>query len=175
LSCASTASSTSNAGSYAIRCSGQTSTSYTLQYVDGTLSITDPLTAIAVTPNTNPQVPIGQTQQFTVTGTFGDPSQRQMAGVENDSPDDQVPPQVRIGKTVRGQRCDREDGDPGRVAQQTPAARSGSRLLRPGRLIRAPPVRNEECCLDRPCHRLLLDRVGPHHCITLWRIVQPSV
>jgi len=80
LSCTTTASSTSNTGSYAIRCSGQTSSNYTLQYVDGTLTITDPLTAIAVMPNTNPQIPIGQAQPFTAMGTFADPSQRQLAG-----------------------------------------------------------------------------------------------
>ena len=80
LSCASSATSTSAAGTYPIHCSGQTSSFYTLQYVDGTLTITDPLSSIAVTPNSNPQIQIGGTQQFVATGTFADSVQRQLAG-----------------------------------------------------------------------------------------------
>ena len=69
LMCLPTAVSNSPAGTYAINCSGQTSANYNIIYVNGQLTITNPLTSIAVTP-VNPTIHIGEHQQFTAVGTF---------------------------------------------------------------------------------------------------------
>src|SRR5713226_9522485 len=68
-SCVTTATNSSPAGSYAITCSGQSSNNYNIVYVNGQLTITNPLVSIAVSP-ASPAINIGQQQQFTAVGTF---------------------------------------------------------------------------------------------------------
>jgi hypothetical protein len=70
LTCQIAATSTSSAGQYAIHgCSGLSSANYNLVYANGTLTITNPLVSLAVTP-VNPTIHIGETQPFVAVGTF---------------------------------------------------------------------------------------------------------
>ncbi len=67
-------------GTYAIVCSGVTSNNYSVTYINGTLSITNPLTAItAVTDTQGGTIQIGQTDQLTATGQFADNHPRTLA------------------------------------------------------------------------------------------------
>ena len=76
--CQSTASSTSAPGSYAIVCSGVTSTNYSVIYVNGTLTITDPLNTIAVTPNPA-TLTYGGSTTFLAQGIFASSASRTLA------------------------------------------------------------------------------------------------
>jgi N-acetylneuraminic acid mutarotase len=69
LSCTTTATSSSPAGTYGIGCSGLSSSSYNVVYVNGQLTITNPLQSIAVNP-ANPTMQVGSAQQVTALGTF---------------------------------------------------------------------------------------------------------
>ncbi|HET9407547.1 MAG TPA: Ig-like domain repeat protein [Candidatus Sulfotelmatobacter sp.] len=83
-SCASTANSTSTLGTYAALCSGVTSTNYNVTYVNGTLSITNPLSTITVIKDKNGDsgsetLQIGQTDVLTAFGQFADNNTRALA------------------------------------------------------------------------------------------------
>ena len=70
LTCQIAATSTSSAGQYAIHgCSGLSSANYNLVYANATLTITNPLVSLAVTP-ANPTIHIGETQPFVAVGSF---------------------------------------------------------------------------------------------------------
>ena len=69
LTCNSAATSSSGPGSYAISCSGLTSTNYSLNYANGQLTITNPLQSISVSPAT-PTIQVGDMLLLTATGSF---------------------------------------------------------------------------------------------------------
>ena len=81
--CSSAAGSTSAPGTYATTCAPVTANNYSVHYISGTLTITNPLTAItAVTDSqhhTSETLEIGQTEQLTATGQFKDTSSRDLA------------------------------------------------------------------------------------------------
>ena len=77
LTCAS-ANAGASAGTYAIHCGGLTSSDYAIYFVDGTLTVTDPLSTIAVSPNPAP-VTYGSMQTFTAQGTFASAMMRNLA------------------------------------------------------------------------------------------------
>ena len=71
-------------GSYAIVCFGVTSSNYTPTYINGTLSITNPLAQITSVQDSQSHasetLEIGQTEQLTATGKLADNSTRTLAG-----------------------------------------------------------------------------------------------
>jgi N-acetylneuraminic acid mutarotase len=77
LTCTS-ANATAPAGTYAIHCGGLSSVDYAIHFVDGTLTVTDPLSTIAVNPNA-PTVTYGGMQTFTAQGAFASAMQRNLA------------------------------------------------------------------------------------------------
>ena len=78
--CNAAATSASLPGTYAIVCSGVTSNNYQVQYINGTLTVTNPLTAItAVADAQGGTIQIGQTDQLTATGQFADGNKRTLA------------------------------------------------------------------------------------------------
>jgi N-acetylneuraminic acid mutarotase len=81
--CSSAAGSTSAPGTYATICAPVNANNYSVHYISGTLTITNPLTAItAVTDSqhhTSETLEIGQTEQLTATGQFKDTSSRDLA------------------------------------------------------------------------------------------------
>jgi len=76
--CNATANATSAPGSYPIVCSGVTSNNYVVTYVNGTLTITDPLSMITVTPNPA-TLTYGGSGTFTAQGTFASSTSRNLA------------------------------------------------------------------------------------------------
>ncbi len=82
--CSASASSTSAPGTYAIVCSGVTSNNYVVTYVNGTLTVTDPLNGIAVSPNPS-SVTYGGSTAFTPQGTYASSATRMLANAGGES------------------------------------------------------------------------------------------
>jgi hypothetical protein len=82
LSCSSNSNTTSLAGTYGIHCGGLSSIDYTIQYVNGTLSVTNPLSAITTingASSNSETLTIGQSDTLTATGAFTDSSTRKLS------------------------------------------------------------------------------------------------
>jgi hypothetical protein len=82
IACNSAAGMTSAPGTYAAICSGVNSSNYTVTYIAGTLSVTNPLSAITEikgASSNSETLTIGQTDTLTATGAFTDSSTRKLS------------------------------------------------------------------------------------------------
>ena len=82
VTCLSGAGATSAPGTYAAICSGVNSSNYTVTYIAGTLSVTNPLSAITAingASSNSETLTIGQTDTLTATGAFTDSSTRKLS------------------------------------------------------------------------------------------------
>ncbi len=83
VTCSSPANSSSAPGTYLTSCSGTVSNNYSVHFINGTLTITNPLSAITAVKDKNGDasetLEIGQTDQLTATGNFADSTTRALS------------------------------------------------------------------------------------------------